>query len=371
MVANSADYRAIFLSGVPLLDVRAPVEFRKGAFPQAVNHPLLNDLERQKVGTCYKHHGQQAAINLGYELVSGPVKEERVTAWERFARTHPEGYLYCFRGGLRSKISQQWLAEAGIDYPRIVGGYKAMRTFLMETTDNAAAECQLLVVGGLTGTGKTEVLEQLDNALDLEGHARHRGSSFGKHATPQPGQIDFENSLAMDILRKRAAGHERLAVEDESRSIGRCAIPLTLHRAMGDSPLVWLEDSLEGRVERILKDYVVDLRAEFVALHGDEEEGFDAFAERLRQSLDNIVKRLGGERHQRLAAIMDQALAEQRRSGAVDRHRDWIEGLLREYYDPMYAYQKEKKAERIVFRGDMAAVVEYLREQSSGAAACR
>jgi len=362
MADNSDDFKQIFLSGAPLMDVRAPVEFAKGAFPGAVNVPLMNDSEREQVGTRYTRRGQQAAIDLGHELVCGDVKKRRIAAWADFARAHPEGYLYCFRGGLRSRISQEWLkTEADIDYPRIIGGYKAMRTFLMETTEQAAAQSELLVVGGLTGVGKTEVLEALDNAIDLEGHANHRGSSFGKRATPQPSQIDFENALAVDLLRKRAAGYRRLVVEDEGHMIGRCVVPSAFHQLMGESPLVWLEEDFAGRVERILKDYVVDLSAEFIARDGPEA-GFDAFAVRLRQSLDGIVKRLGGERHRRLVDIMDAALAEQRPSGAVDLHRDWIEGLLGEYYDPMYAYQKEKKAERIVFSGDKDAVIAYLRE---------
>lgn len=361
---NTADFRDIFLNDRPLLDVRAPVEFAKGAFPHAINLPLMNDLERQKVGTCYKQQGQEAAIALGHRLVCGDIKAERIAAWADFARNHPDGYLYCFRGGLRSQLSQQWLNDiGGVPYPRIVGGYKAMRTFLIETLESAVAECHFMVVGGLTGTGKTEVLEQLSRngigTLDLEGHANHRGSSFGKHATPQPGQIDFENRLAIDVLKKRAAGLNRFVVEDEGRAIGSCSVPLPLYHLMRDCPLVWLEDSLQSRVERILKDYVVDLCAEFVALLG-EEQGFDAFARRLRESLDNIVKRLGGERHQRFAAIMDAALLAQRHSGAVDLHRGWIEGLLVEYYDPMYAFQRESKATRIVFSGDQKAVVEFL-----------
>ncbi|MBV2133056.1 tRNA 2-selenouridine(34) synthase MnmH [Pseudomonas sp. MAP12] len=364
MRANSAHYREIFLNDLPLMDVRAPVEYTKGAFPHTVNLPLMNDIERQKVGTCYKQHGQDAAIELGHQLVRGQVKAERIEAWAAFARANPDGYLYCFRGGLRSQITQQWLKdEAGIEYPRVIGGYKALRNFLIDTTEAAVAECDFVIVGGLTGTGKTEVLAQLDNAVDLERHANHRGSSFGKHATPQPGQIDFENLLAIDLLKKRAAGMQQFVVEDESRLIGICSLPLPLHHGMQQYPLVWLEDSVEGRVERILGDYVIDLSAEFIALHG-EEQGFVAFAERLQQSLKNIVKRLGGERYQRLAAIMDEALAEQQRSGAVDLHRGWIEGLLGEYYDPMYAYQRESKAARIEFSGDQQAVVEYLRQRA-------
>ncbi|NHN76005.1 tRNA 2-selenouridine(34) synthase MnmH [Azotobacter chroococcum] len=368
MRADTADYRQLFLEGVPMMDTRAPVEFACGAFPNVLNLPLMTDSERQKVGTCYKQHGQQAAIELGHRLVSGTIKEQRIQAWADFARAHPEGYLYCFRGGLRSQIVQQWLkSEAGIDYPRVIGGYKAMRNFLLDTTRQATEQCGFLLVGGLTGTGKTEVIAALGNSLDLEGHANHRGSSFGKRATPQPAQIDFENRLAVDILRKRAAGIGQFVLEDESRLVGSCSLPLELHQGMQQYPLVWLEDSFEGRVERILRDYVIDLCAEFVAVEGPEA-GFAAFAARLTQSLANIVKRLGGERYQRLAAIMARALAEQGEGRGVELHREWIVGLLREYYDPMYAYQRESKAGRIVFAGDQAAVLAYLRERAAAAA---
>jgi tRNA 2-selenouridine synthase len=360
---NTTHYRDLFLNDVPMMDARAPVEFAKGAFPGVLNLPLMNDVERQKVGTCYKQQGQEAAIKLGHQLVNGAVKAERVAAWAAFARANPEGYLYCFRGGLRSQITQQWLKEeAGIEYPRVIGGYKAMRTFLLETIEQAVAQCDFVIVGGLTGTGKTEVLAQLANSLDLEGHANHRGSSFGKRATPQPAQIDFENRLAIDILKKRAAGQQQFVLEDESRMVGSCTLPLVLHQGMQGYPLIWLEDSLEGRVERILGDYVIDLCAEFMAVHG-QEQGFGLYAERLQQGLGNILKRLGGERHQRLAAIMQAALAEQARGAGVDQHRGWIEGLLVEYYDPMYAFQRDSKDKRIEFCGDQAAVVEYLRQR--------
>ena len=361
---NSSDYRAIFLSGVPMMDARAPVEFDKGAFPNTLNLPLMDDLERQKVGTCYKQKGQQAAIELGHQLVSGELKAERIAAWAAFARANPEGYLYCFRGGLRSQLVQQWLKDAGIEYPRVLGGYKAMRSFLLETIEQAVTGCDFVVVGGMTGTGKTDVLDALDNRLDLEGHANHRGSSFGKRATVQPGQIDFENSLAIDILRKRAAGMQSFVLEDESRLVGRCSLPLSLYQGMQQFPLVWLEDSFDGRVQRILRDYVTGLCAEFVALHGPEQ-GFALFSERLLESLENISKRLGGERYQRLQESMQAALAEQQCNANTQLHCGWIEGLLNEYYDPMYAFQREKKAERIEFSGTQDEVVAYLRARKS------
>jgi tRNA 2-selenouridine synthase len=360
---NSADYRDIFLNDRPLMDVRAPIEFDKGAFPLSLNRPLMNDLERGKVGTCYKQQGQQAAIELGHELVSGPIKQARIEAWLDFVRAQPEGYLYCFRGGLRSQLTQQWLKyEAGIDYPRVVHGYKALRTYLMDVTESAVAECDFVLVGGLTGSGKTEVLAQLANALDLEGHANHRGSSFGKHATGQPAQISFENALSIDILKKRATGVSQFVLEDEGRAVGSRAIPLTLFQGMQQYPLVWLEESFDNRVERILQDYVVDLCAEFITVHG-VESGFAVFAAQLRQSLSSIVKRLGGERYQRLSAIMNAALDEQETSGAVEMHRGWISGLLGEYYDPMYAYQRDAKGPRIEFSGGHADVIGYLQER--------
>ena len=360
---NTEQYRELFLNDTPMMDMRAPVEFAKGAFPGVCNLPLMTDSERQRVGTCYKQQGQQAAIELGHKLVSGATKSERIEAWAAFARAHPEGYLYCFRGGLRSQIVQQWLkSEAGIDYPRVIGGYKAMRGFLLDSTEQAVAQCDFVLVGGLTGTGKTEVITQLANSLDLEGRANHRGSSFGKRATPQPAQIDFENALAVDILKKRAAGTRQFVLEDEGRTVGSCSLPLGLFQGMKSYSLVWLEDSFEGRVARILEDYVVRLSGEFIAELG-EEAGFPAFAERLQQSLANILKRLGGERYQRLAGLMDAALAEQARSGAVELHCGWIEGLLNEYYDPMYAYQRDSKGERIEFAGEQVAVLEYLRQR--------
>jgi tRNA 2-selenouridine synthase len=362
MSGNTTDYRRLFLDDVPMMDARAPVEFSKGAFPGVINLPLMTDIERQKVGTCYKLHGQDAAVRLGHQLVCGRVKQERVQAWLAFARANPHGYLYCFRGGLRSHTVQQWMKEAGLEYPLVTGGYKAMRTFLLDTLHAAINECGFVVLGGMTGTGKTEVLAQLPNSLDLEGIANHRGSSFGKRATGQPAQIDFENRLAIDILKKRAAGIEQFVLEDESRLVGSCNVPLELHQGMQGYPMVWLEDSFENRVERILKDYVTDLCAEFLEVKG-EGSGFGLFSERLLQSLNNIHKRLGGERHQRLLAIMQAALEEQQRSGSVELHRGWIEGLLGEYYDPMYAYQREQKASRIEFAGNQAEVVAYLKER--------
>ena len=364
MREDTTDFRALFLTDTPLMDVRAPIEFSRGAFPAAVNLPLLDDIQRQKIGSCYKREGQQAAIQLGHQLVTGQLKTMRIEAWVAFANAHPEGYLYCFRGGLRSQIVQQWLKDLrGIRYPRIMGGYKALRTFLIENTEQALKQCHFFLLGGLTGTGKTQVLQQLDNSLDLEGYANHRGSSFGKRLTPQPAQIDFEHCLAIDLLRKQAAGQTIFVLEDEGRMVGSCTLPLSLYQGMHKYPLVWLEDTLENRVQRILADYVISLCEEFCALYG-KEEGFVQFGERMQLSLKNIAKRLGNVRYQRLAKIMEMALIEQQHSSNLHLHCEWIETLLVEYYDPMYLFQCENKKRQIVFKGNQVDVLAYLQNIS-------
>lgn len=361
MSDSSSGLQQIFLDGVPLMDVRAPVEFAKGAFPGTVNLPLMNDAERQQVGTCYKQRGQEAAIALGHRLVSGAIKSERIAHWAEFARAHPQGMLYCARGGLRSQITQQWLAsEAGMAYPRVPGGYKALRTFLLNVTEQVSRDDDFVVLSGLTGSGKTEVLRLLDSGIDLEGHARHRGSSFGAYLDAQPSPISFENALAIDFLKKQNAGHRRWVLEDEGRCIGACPIPLPLRQRMETAPLVWLEEPFAQRVERILQEYVRDLHTECERRWG-ADAGFGVFAERLRHSVAKIQNRLGGARYQRLMALLDAALQSPSEPSALDLHRDWIRILLSEYYDPMYRFQKDSHASRIAFAGDRAAVVAYLR----------
>ena len=175
------------------------------------------------------------------------------------------------------------------------------------------------------------------------------------------GKIDFENTLAIDVLRKRAQGHACFVVEDEGTHIGRCSVPLALRHTMAQAPLVWLEVPFAERVERILSDYVVAQQADFVAVYG-EGPGEVAFREHLLGSLAKIAQRLGGERYQRLQAIMQSALAAPG-AGDVDLHREWIESLLHGYYDPMYAFQRQKHAERIVFAGGASDVLAYLRAQ--------
>ena len=361
---DTADFRQIFLSGLPLIDTRAPTEFAQGAFPNTVNLPLMTDDERAQVGTRYKQRGQAAAIALGHELVQGEVKTQRVQAWLDFARSHPDGYLYCFRGGLRSQISQQWLAEAGCDYPRIIGGYKAMRQFLLQALETSLEQGPVIVLSGQTGCAKTQLLQQLGNAVDLEGLANHRGSAFGKRVPGQPSQIDFENALSIALLKQRDAAMTRpVVVEDESHLIGRIVLPDVMLAAMRQAQIVLIETDIEQRVEHTYQNYILHKLLEWQG-HVGEQEGFTHFAEELQASLSSLKRRLGGWRHQQLQELMQSAIASHQQ-GDPAGHKRWIHALLKEYYDPMYAYQLDRKADRVVFKGSYDQVFDYLSRTAS------
>jgi tRNA 2-selenouridine synthase len=361
-LAQTDDFRRLFLDDVPLLDVRAPVEFTAGAFPQAENHPLIDDAERHEIGITYKEDGQDAAISLGEMRVRGAVKSERVARWQDYLERHPDAVLYCFRGGMRSRIAQQWLYEAtGLDCPRVTGGYKALRRFLIDELKTNGSLCRPVVVGGRTGVGKTRLLVGCTPAIDLERLAHHRGSAFGRHPQPQPTQIDFENAVSIALLKRVAGDNRPFLVEDESRNIGSRHVPPELHERMQSAPLVLLEATEEERIGITLQEYVHDALAGYQRAFG-VETGFEKWADSLRSSLDRIRKRLGGERHARALDLLETAIASHRRSDDTSAHRAWIALLLHDYYDDMYNYQLERKADRIVFRGAYDAVCEYIAE---------
>lgn len=362
IVPKSA-YREIMLSGHPMMDVRAPIEFSKGAFPSSSNLPLMQDSERQKVGTCYKNKGQDAAIALGHSLVNGQIKQQRVEAWLEFISQYPNAYLYCFRGGLRSQLTQQWIKEAGIEIPYVEGGYKAMRQYLIEVIDEAPKQSPILILSGITGSGKTDFLLQRPEAIDLEGLAHHRGSSFGRYHEPQPSQINFENNLAVSLLKHQERAEKCLLVEDESFLIGRSAIPKLFYSGMQAADMLVLEEPEEARLNRLLHEYVHKMHSGYVERLG-EEAGFDAFAEYLNQSITSIKKRLGGQLHDEFQSIIANALNIQRQRGDTQAHMEWISLLLTKYYDPMYQYQLDKKQSRIIFKGSHQAMHEWLDEYS-------
>ena len=352
-------YTDIFVKNIPLIDVRAPVEFERGAFPAAKNLPIMDNQQRETVGICYKQHGKQDAIRKGHELVQNTVRETRIAAWIEFANRNPDGALYCFRGGLRSQIAQQWMHEAGTDFPVVSGGYKALRAFLLTELDTIIKQCEFTLVGGKTGNGKTTLVSGLKHGVDLEAAAYHRGSSFGRHAKSQNSQVNFENILAIGFLKLKYRQIQSIVLEDEARTIGKAGIPKSLFEKMRQSAIVVIEEPFDARLERLIKEYVQDMHLEFRNL-GDGSDGYDAFSAYLLDSLDRIRKRLGPARYQGIRNTMQQALDLQARTGDIRKHYDWLVSVLNYYYDPMYEDQLRQRKDFICFRGDYSACHDYL-----------
>ncbi len=334
---NDPELIKLFAQQTPLIDVRAPIEFAEGAIPNSVNLPLMNDEERHLVGICYKQQGQEAAIKLGHTLVSGEKKHQRIQDWLNYLKKYPAARVFCFRGGLRSQTSCQWITEAGIKATPLAGGYKRLRQFFLQKLQEAPLP-QLFRLGGLTGSGKTPLLNTLPHSIDLEELAHHRGSAFGDRG-PQPSQISFENQLALKLLP--TAPH--FFVEDESYSLGKILLPQRFFRHLRQSPLVVLETTLEERIQNIYQDYVLTHDVEFFL-----------------KAVEVLSKKLGGLRTKTLTDQMKMAFTQ---NGGIAQHEGWIYVLLTEYYDPMYRRDIAKQKDLIRFSGNAQEIATWAKTQ--------
>ncbi len=364
-VVSADQFGQLLMDGSPLIDLRAPLEFNEGAFPAAQNLWLMTDEERAQVGTCYKRLGHDAAVALGHKLVNGDTRARRLQRWISQLEHAPSTQIYCFRGGQRSEIAQQWLADVGFHVPRIEGGYKALRRFMISSLSRLSQQQSILILGGLAGSGKTDLLAELPASLDLEGFANHRGSAFGRRVAGHPTPINFEHALTIAWLQLERRGYTGIVTEDESRTIGRLALPQSFWQALMTSPIAVVEESLESRIRRIIRDYVERNLADWLAQ--DPERGFEQFSSELLASLARVEKRLGGVRFKEMQTAMQTALKHQGSSGSTAEHESWVRPLLTDYYDPMYAYQLAKKQDRIIYRGSADQVAQYCRAASSNA----
>lgn len=337
--------KSIFTNNIPLIDVRAPVEFQTGTFPNSHSLPILNDEERRVIGTCYKQKGKEAAVTLGYEMVSGENKENKISKWMDFKKNNPNAILYCFRGGLRSQISQKWLKEKGVEIDIIPGGYKKCRQFMIDTIIEESSRRNFLILGGKTGSGKTELLKTFKSRfLDLEKHANHKGSSFGGLGE-QPSQVSFENRIGVDLLNLQS--HKNTLVESESVMIGRVHVPKVLYEKMIQSSWGVLERSLEERVTRVINEYVIK---------SDHSLDF------MLDGLNRIEKKLGSLRYFGIKKELIQAY-ESSDKNKIETHMSWVEPLLKYYYDPYYEQSLKKNEHKILFRGDEKACLEWLHQK--------
>ena len=354
---GSESFKQLLLCNIPLLDVRAPSEFAAGALPSALNLPLLDDEQRHVIGATYAESGQQAAIELGMRMASPEVREQRLQRWRAFTEQNPQGYLYCFRGGLRSHTTQRWLQEAGCELPLVIGGYKALRRFLLDELERLCEQGNIILLLGATGVGKTALIEAHPSSIDLEGRAQHRGSAFGRTFVEQPAQINWENQIIIDWLKCAANSDSPVVIEAESRSIGRINVSASLQQAMSRAPGVVLQASLQERLERLRTDYVLYSLRHFQQVN---ENPWAALQANVLENLSRIRKRLGGLRYHELCQILPDAVA------ALRDHDDWagfdrvIATLLSDYYDKLYQYQLDKSQASVVFKGDMFEVKQWL-----------
>ena len=242
----------------PVLDVRSPGEFDHAHIPGAISFPLFSNEERKEVGTAYKQQSREQAIKIGLDFF-GPKMRAMVEQAENISSTSESRTLlvHCWRGGMRSG-GVAWLLDLyGFKVHTLVGGYKSFRRWVLSQFEK---EYPLRLVGGYTGSGKTDLLVALHDkreaVLDLEGLAHHKGSAFGSIGQPdQPTQEQFENKLAL-ALRKSMTDHpKRLWVEDESQRIGRVNVPHLFWQQMRRSQVLFLDIPFESRLKYIIQGY--------------------------------------------------------------------------------------------------------------------
>ncbi len=335
-------------SRYPVGDVRTPAEFRQGHFPGAVNIPLFSDDERALVGTIYKKKSPQKAFDEGLRI-TGPKMVSYVEQARTIARENTI-LLYCWRGGMRSG-SLGWLFEtAGMKVYLLEGGYKAFRRYAREAFTHPA---RLIVLGGMTGSGKTDILHELrkmgEQILDLEGRAHHKGSAFGALGQPdQPTTEQFENDLFSDWYHLDL--QKRIWIEDESRSVGKVFIPEELFRQMRSSPLVSVALDMPYRLDRLVKDYGLFRPQELI------------------DSILKIQKRLGGLNTKRCTEAIQKG---DLREAAT---------ILLGYYDKSYKHTMSARESEKIFplhlEGSDPAVharqvLEFARDHLPGEAAAR
>ncbi len=236
-----------------VIDVRSEKEFLQGHIPGALNLPLFNNEERAIVGILYKKSGREASVLKGLEF-TGPKLTDFVKQVHKFTG-QKKLLIYCWRGGMRSE-SMAWLFQvAGYEVSVLKNGYKAYRHFIREDLSQPA---NIIILGGLTGSGKTELLHLLGNmgeqVLDIENLACHKGSVFGGFGQPdQPTNEQFENNI-YDNWRKFNLA-KPVWIEDESRMIGDVSIPDPLVEQMSRSFMIKVETDKKHRLHRLVSEY--------------------------------------------------------------------------------------------------------------------
>jgi len=303
-----------------IIDIRSPIEFKDGAIPGAINVPLFSDEERQEVGTIYKHEGQAAAKWKAMEFVSPkiPVLLKTIKSYQ----TNGELIIHCWRGGMRSKAVVTFLEFAGIYAWRLLGGYKAYRQYILEKIPFIIPN-QAVVIHGMTGVGKTEVLKLLAQSgfpvLDLEEMAGHRGSIFGTIGLGEGHNQKIFDSLLFKGLQEIMASNYFL-VEAESKRIGKAVQPEELMEVKFKGINLYIHSSLEQRVKHLVSEYVLPY----------EQEAW--YHEKISLGIEKVLKRVKDvEIRKRLMELVQEK-----------SYQEMILILLEHYYDPRYDHARQE-----------------------------
>ncbi len=239
-----------------IIDARSPAEFGDDHIPGARNFPVLNDDERAQVGLLYSASPFRAK-KVGAALVARNIAQhlendfvDKPKAWRPL--------IYCWRGGARSDAFTHVLRQVGWNARRLYGGYKAYRRAVVADLQTLPAAFDWRVICGLTGSGKSLLLQALAErgaqVLDLEQLAAHRGSVLGQMPDQaQPTQKMFD-SRVWSALRGFSAS-QPVYVEAESRKIGNLRVCGSLIASIWRAPCIRLEAPIELRVLLLKSEY--------------------------------------------------------------------------------------------------------------------
>jgi len=286
------------------IDVRTPKEFKESTIPGAINVPLFSNNERAVIGKLYHKKGRDEAIKKGLDFVSKslPGLLEHVSKYK-----DKKLVIFCWRGGMRSGSLTGLLEGLGYDARQLEGGHKAYRRFILKKFENYRLKPKLIVLNGLTGAGKTEILRHFSNSLDLEDIAQHRSSILGSVGLKPRSQKMFDALLFKRL--EELKNKKFILVEGEARKIGNVQMPEFLYKSMKRGIQIKIVRTFEDRVKRLVKEYCV---------HKEE----------LSEKIKLMRKSVGNDKKiKKWLKMLDE-----------NKFEELVAVILKEYYDPLYKH---------------------------------